>query len=90
MVENLSANAGDVSSVWIGNIPWRRKWQSTPVFLPGKSHGQRNLAYYCPWGHKESDMTEHTCIVVENVDIWTELKTDYYSYCLYHLKIALN
>ena len=28
---------------WVGKIPWRRKWQNTPVFLPGKSHGQRNL-----------------------------------------------
>ena len=33
-------------------IPWRRKWQPTPVFLPGESHGQRNLAGYSPWGHK--------------------------------------
>ena len=37
---------------------WRRKWQPTPVFLPGKSHGQRSLVGYSPWGHKESDMTE--------------------------------
>ena len=37
---------------------WRRKWQSTPVFLPGESHGQRSLVGYSPWGHKESDMTE--------------------------------
>ena len=37
---------------------WRRKWQLTPVFLPGKSHGQRSLAGYNPWGRKESDMTE--------------------------------
>ena len=41
----------------LGKIPWRRKWQPTPVFLPGKSHGQRNLAGYSPWRHKESDMT---------------------------------
>ena len=34
-------------------ISWRRKWQSTPVFLPGKSHGQRNLVGYSPWGRKE-------------------------------------
>ena len=34
------------------------KWQPTPVFLPGKSHGQRSLVGYSPWGHKESDMTE--------------------------------
>ena len=43
---------------WIRKIPWRRKWQSTPVFLPGKSYGQRSLAGYSPWGHKESKMTE--------------------------------
>ena len=45
---------------WVGKIPWRRKWQPTPVFLPGKSHGQRSLADYNPWGHKESDTTEVT------------------------------
>ena len=37
---------------------WRRKWQPTPVFMPGKSHGPRNLVGYSPWGRKESDMTE--------------------------------
>ena len=44
---------------WVGKIPWRREWQPTPVFLPGKFHGQRSLAGYCPYGHKESDPTEH-------------------------------
>ena len=34
------------------------KWQPTPVFLPRESHGQRSLAGYCPWGHKESETTE--------------------------------
>ena len=43
---------------WVGKIPWRRKWQHTPVFLPGKSHGQRSLAGYSLWGRKESDTTE--------------------------------
>ena len=43
---------------WVGKIPWRRKWQPTPVPLPGKSHGQRSLVGYSPWGHKESDTTE--------------------------------
>ena len=38
--------------------PWRRKWQPTPVLLPGKSHGRRSLVGYSPWGHKELDMTE--------------------------------
>ena len=41
--------------------PWRRKWQPTPVFLSGKSHGQRSLVGYSPWCRKESDPTEHTC-----------------------------
>ena len=41
----------------VGKIPWRRKWQPTPVSLPGKSHGW-SLVGYSPWGHKESDMTE--------------------------------
>ena len=37
---------------WVGKIPWRRNWQPTPVSLPGKSHGQRCLEGYCPWGHE--------------------------------------
>ena len=45
---------------WVEKIPWRRKWQSTPEFLPRKSHGQRSLAGYSPWGHKESDTTDAT------------------------------
>ena len=43
---------------WVGKIPWNRKWQATPVFLPGEVHGQRRLLGYSPWGHKESDTTE--------------------------------
>ena len=43
---------------WVSEIPWKRKWQPTPVFLPGKSHGQRSLLGYSPWVHKESDITE--------------------------------
>ena len=39
---------------------WRRKWQPTPIFLPGEFHGQRSLVGYSPWGCKESDMTKHT------------------------------
>ena len=37
---------------WVGKIHWRRAWQSTPVFLPGNSHRQRNLAGYSPWAHR--------------------------------------
>ena len=41
---------------WVGKILWRRKWQPTPVSLLGKSHGQRSLRGYNPWGGKESGM----------------------------------
>ena len=61
VVKNPPANAGDMRrrfSPWVGKIPWRRAWQPTPVFLPGEFHGQRSLAGYSPWGHKESDTTE--------------------------------
>ena len=43
---------------WVRKIPWRRKWQPTPAFLPGKSHGQRSLVGYSPWGCKRVGMTE--------------------------------
>ena len=53
MVKNLPASAEDVGlNSWVGRIPWRTKWQPTPVSLPGKSHGQRSLAGYSPWGRK--------------------------------------
>ena len=43
---------------WVGKIPWRRKWQPTPIFLPGEFHGQKSLSGYCPWSLKESDTAE--------------------------------
>ena len=42
----------------VGKIPQRRNWYSTPAFLPGESYGQRSLAGYSPWSHKELDTTE--------------------------------
>ena len=42
----------------VGKTPWRRKLKPTLVFLPEKSHGQRSLMGYSPWGHKQSDTTE--------------------------------
>ena len=57
--KETTCNAGDTSFIpWVGKIPWRRAWQSTPVFLPGESHGQRSLAGYSPWGCKELDRNE--------------------------------
>ena len=63
VVKNPPAKARDVRNSgefnpWFGQIPWNRPLQPTSVFLPEKFHGQRSLAGYCPWGHKESDMTE--------------------------------
>ena len=66
VVKNPPTNVGDAGDM--GLIPgverpsWSRKWQPTPVFLPGKFHGQRSLVGYSPWGHKELDKTEHTHI----------------------------
>ena len=55
MVKNPLANAGDTRDVgsfsWGEKMPWSRKRQPTPVFLPGKFHGQRSLVDYSPWGH---------------------------------------
>jgi len=48
---------------WVWKIPWKRKWQSTPVLLPGKSHGQRSWVGYSPWGCKESDTTEQLHLI---------------------------
>ena len=47
-------------SPWVGKIPWRKKWQPAPVFLPGKFHGRGSLPGYSPCGYKESDTTEAT------------------------------
>ena len=61
VVKNPSANAENITRCgfdpWVRKIPWRRKWQPTPVFLPGEFHGQRRLAGYILRGCKESDMT---------------------------------
>ena len=53
-VNNLLANQyrKEGFDPWVGKIPWSRKWQPTPVFLPGKSHGQRSLADYSPGDHE--------------------------------------
>ena len=58
--KEFSCNAGDLGLIpGLGRSPGGgRDWQPNPVFLPGKSHGQRSRAGYSPWGHKASDMTE--------------------------------
>ena len=51
---------------WVGQIPWRRKWQLTPILLTRKSHGQRNLAGYSPWGTKSQTRLREVALMVEN------------------------
>ena len=58
MVKNLPAIQEIQFNSWVRKIPWRREWLPTPVCLPGEFNGQRSLANYSPWGHKELDTTE--------------------------------
>ena len=53
-----ACDVGDLGSIRARKIPWRRKWQPTPVSLAGKSHWHRILVGYYPWSCKESDMTK--------------------------------
>ena len=59
-VGTSSTSEMGTATCWVRKLPWRRKWQPTPVFLPGIPHGQRSLAGYSPWGCKESDVTKVT------------------------------
>ena len=64
VIKNLPATTGDTrdagSIPGSGRFPWRRAWQSMPVFLPRESYGQRSLRGYSPWGRQESNTTEVT------------------------------
>ena len=67
-----ACNAGDPGLIrGVGKILWRRDWQSTAVFLAGEFHGQRTLAGYSPWGHKESDMTEQLTLLLHTYVVLT-------------------
>ena len=69
VIKNPPANAGECwrrgFNPWVKKIPWRRKWQPTPVFLPGGFYGQKSLAGYSPYGPKESDRTEQLTPLAE-------------------------
>ena len=65
-----ACNAGDPSSIpGLERFHWRRKWQPTPVPLPGKSHGQRSMVGYSPWGRKNLDTTEwlHLSLIIKGI-----------------------
>ena len=78
VVKNIPASAGDAGEVagsipGLERFPLRRKWRPTPVFLPGKAHGQWSLAGFSLWDYKELDTTEaienpctheHLCYVI--------------------------
>ena len=75
MVKHLPAMCGRPRfDSWVGKTPWRRKWQSTPALLLGKSHGWRSLIGYSPWGHKESDTTEwlHSLLSKDKVNLFNK------------------
>ena len=78
----------------VGKVPWRRTWQHTPVFLPGKCHRQRSLVGYSPWGHKESVMTkvfEHKCVFTGtslNIYYWF-ISIKFLSHTMTHLWMKL-
>ena len=62
LVAQMVKHLPTMRETWVQSLGWedlwRRKWQPTPVFLPGKSHGWRSLLGYSPWGCKQSDTTE--------------------------------
>ena len=59
---------------WVGKLPWRRKWLPTPVFFPGKSHGQRSLVSYSPWSRKEMDKFEQLSMHTHKCSGWGRTK----------------
>ena len=83
MVKALPANARDIGNAsiesrfhpWVGKIPCRRKWQPTPVLLPGKPCRKWSLVGYSPWGHKR---VRHD-LATENTHVYQEqwMKTKY-------------
>ena len=62
-VKNPSVSGRHGFDPWVGKIPWRRAWQPTPVFLPGKSHGLRSLAGNSPWGRRVRHNSARTHIL---------------------------
>ena len=68
VAKNLPANAGNTGNIGSipgsGRFPWRMKWQPIQYSLHAKFHGQRSLAGYSPWSHKELDTTKPECTVI--------------------------
>ena len=79
MVRNLLAMQENGFIPWVRKIPWRRELQPNPVFLPGKSHGQRSLEDYSPWDHKESKTTEQISLSLQGAYRILQIKTNCYT-----------
>ena len=73
-----------------GKIPWRRKWKPTPVFLPGEFRGQRSLAGYSLWGHKESNTTEATSMLSQLINNVVSVAGDYRRDSVIHVPFILT
>ena len=63
---------------WVRKIPWKRSWQATPAFLPGKSHGQRSLADFSPWHRRVKTRLKRRSTYIQK------------SICVYHNEILLS
>ena len=74
-----------IQETWVQSLAWEdplsRAWQPTPVFLPGEFHGEKSLAGYSPWCHKESDMTEQPSVYIysESFTIYIYIHTHSFS-----------
>ena len=83
-------NAGRTEfNPWVRKILWRRNWQPTPVFLPGKSRGQRSLKGYSPWGLNESDTTKWLHFPIQGTHMCSEARAVFLS-SVSHLTKLLN
>ena len=94
-VKASARNAGDPGSIsGSGKIPWRRKWQPTPVFLPGEAHGRRSLVGYSLPGSKESDTTErlhfHFHLKTLEANCASTLNISEFSICSYLIPDSLK
>ena len=90
MVNNLPQCRRPWFDPWVGKMCRRKEWLPTPVFLPGESHGQRSLAAYSPWGHKESDRTERLTHSHTKEVYWQKQKLIWISKALYSVKQSLK
>ena len=86
MAKNLSAMRKTWVEPWVEKFPWRRKWQPTPIFLPGESQGQRSLEGYSSWGRKQLDTTERLTHTHTHTHTHTDTlsKAQLYIQCIHH------